>query len=215
MLSDGDLQALDKDRTKFLKKNKVRFFGRGLSDEDISEAEFIVGQRFPEDFRLFLTRLEDPNRVFFDWEDVSFASYLASYAEIIGGILFDVEVGSLWLERWNDKPQDTDKRRRLVEADVKTWPKLVPVRGHRYLAIESSGAECPVFSISQSDIICYGSTLIDYIYNDFILYSDDPQKRSWRDTSNASYVPVWSDFANDNLEIYSKLHPPEWLRDTK
>jgi hypothetical protein len=50
---------------------------------------------------------------------------------------------------------------------------LVAVYGHRYIPAEPGLAGNPVFSIHQSDVIVYGSSLASYLAAEFGVVSDD------------------------------------------
>ena len=46
-------------------------------------------------------------------------------------------------------------------------PRLVPVYSHRYLPAGRGASGHPVLSVMQTDIICYGADLDDYLYREF------------------------------------------------
>jgi len=77
-----------------------------------------------------------------------------------------------------------------MREDFKSWPRLVPVLGHRYLTVYPCSSNNPVFSIWQTDIIYYGTNLGAYLTNEFL-------NRDWiseRWTSD-KIIPIWHDFA--------------------
>lgn len=119
---------------------------------------------------------------------------------VLEGIEFDVEQG-LWLRRWGRRPHDLTKATALVRAEFATWPKLLPIYSHRFLASEPCRAGNPVFSIVQTDIIYYGSNLGNYLLNEFIPGSAGESLNY----EQVQRVDIWSDFAES---IEPQLGPP-------
>jgi hypothetical protein len=46
-------------------------------------------------------------------------------------------------------------------------PQLVPVYSHRFLPAGRGTYGHPVLSVMQTDIVCYGSDLLDYVQHEF------------------------------------------------
>jgi hypothetical protein len=63
-------------------------------------------------------------------------------------------------------------------------PTMVPVYGHRYLPAGRGSFGHPVLSMYQTDIICYGANLADWVTADFgsgSLGECQPTVEFWRE----------------------------------
>jgi hypothetical protein len=153
----------------------------GLSDAEIRNVESRFGIQFAPDHRLFLQLLhatEPPRRGavlvggdrverveapgFYHWLRDEIAIRAAS-AEVIEGLLFDVEYNALWRDSWGARPRGPTGRRARVERLVAGAPRLLPIFGHRYVL---AGGPTVVLSVHQSDIIVYGADLREYLLNE-------------------------------------------------
>ncbi|GAA4302171.1 hypothetical protein ACFQY7_11235 [Actinomadura luteofluorescens] len=85
----------------------------------------------------------------------------------VEGALFDVERNGLWCSAWGLRPPDPAAAIDLARSHLEQAPKLVPVRGHRYLPAGRGAFGHPVLSIVQTDIVFYGTDIADYITNEF------------------------------------------------
>ena len=168
----------------------VRFGAGGMSLDQIEGVEGRLGFPLPPDFRFLLWNTRDPGGVLFPWEAFSMDLYDEAIAQIRDGIAFDIEHNGVWLARWGEKPADLAAAKAVFREDFSTWPRLVPVLGHRFLAVDPCEAGNPVFSIMQTDIIYYGATLADYLIRELI--PGEQLKPLARDIRR---IPVWSDFA--------------------
>jgi hypothetical protein len=86
-----------------------------------------------------------------------------------------------WHRTWGTPPDDRNEALRAARAHVATWPRLVPIYGHRYLPAAPAPVPAPVLSVHDFDIIFYGSDLISYLHNEF-----DP----WGTTADGGRVPL-------------------------
>ena len=77
-----------------------------------------------------------------------------------------------------------------MREDFKSWPRLVPVFGHRYLVVDPCEPGNPVFSIMQTDIIYYGTNLGEYLTYEFLTPNTDKVY-----TTPEKHIPIWHDFA--------------------
>ena len=168
----------------------IQFGEHGLAAPEIDAIEKDLGFPFPQDFRFFLQNTSGSGGALFPWWDFSKEAYTQSINWIIDGLIFDVRHDDLWLNRWGEKPTSREEIENTVRADFETWPRLLPIYGHRYLSAEPVESGNPVFSIMQSDIIYYGHDLTDYLLREFAPSSpfDVPQ-------DPIKFVPVWSNFA--------------------
>lgn len=163
----------------------------GLSSAEITSIEALLGFPLPEDFAFLLRNMRDPGDVFFPWSNFQRQRYDQSIAWVLGGIEFDIVNNDLWLERWGERPVALAEAFDIVRKDFATWPKLLPVFGHRFLPADPCSAGNPIFSIWQTDIVYYGADLADYLTNEFC----GGVTAGRVDTGKIRKIDVWSDFA--------------------
>jgi len=173
-------------------KNRIPvvYGAEGISTAKIADIENALGFRLPEDFKYLLQNIHDPGEVLFPWSKFEKKTYDDLIAWILHGIEFDIEKNNLWLARWGKKPDEFGAALEIARRDFKTWPRLLPIFGHRFLAAEPCREGNPVFSIMQTDIVYYGADLAHYLVNEFInkpplSIEKQPIKR----------IEIWSDFA--------------------
>ncbi len=160
----------------------------GLDEPRIDALELHWGLKFPRDYRQFLSVLNAPDRgvysvgwsddppydlregddspSYFDWQKDDEA-IIDALNWPLGGLLFQVEESSLWLDSWGERPSKVTDVRKKVAQLVATAPMLIPITGHRYLLANSLDAGNPVLSVYGSDIICYGSNLKNFLLLEF------------------------------------------------
>jgi hypothetical protein len=172
-------------------------YNKGISDAQISAAEKAVGATFPDDLRLFLRNLHDPAGVFFPWTQVTTKLYANKMDRLVDGFLFDVEKNGLWLDSWGARPSAKSERAEFVRAEIARWPKLVPIIGHRFMAIEPLATGNPVFSIHQSDVIYYGPDIGRFLCNEFLRIGlgSSVDGWMWASASPRSAFDPWNSFA--------------------
>jgi hypothetical protein len=112
----------------------------------------------------------------------------AASPRVLEGIEFDVQCNHFWLDRWGEKPAVLADALDVVRADYKTWPKLLPIFGHRFLAAEPCLAGNPVFSIMQTDIVYYGADLGHYLLQEFV----DPNYIEHTYAQPIRTIEIWS-----------------------
>lgn len=153
----------------------------GLTDAEFARVEADFGFEFADDHRAFLAAglpltipADDPPGVIRthrdpwpDWRAGDPEALRERLSWPVEGVLFDVENNAYWHESWGDRPQEPRQaldvaRRHLAEA-----PKLVPIYGHRFLPAGRGSHGHLVLSVWQTDIICYGADLADYIGREF------------------------------------------------
>lgn len=102
--------------------------------------------------------------------------------------------------RWGMMQQDAERmieclQTRGVGFDAglsdEECPRLIPVYGHRYLPAFPSEAGNPVYSVYQTDIICYGNDLLTYLCREFKIA---PYRSSFQ-RSKLKQIPFWGDLA--------------------
>jgi hypothetical protein len=172
-------------------KLPVIYGARGQSRDQIAAIEDQLGFRVPDDFAYLFANLQDPGRNLFPWSEFDKRSYDESIAWVLRGVEFDVEMNGLWLERWGQKPGALSVALEIVRRDFQTWPRLLPISGHRFLVAEPRLSGNPVFSIWQTDIIYYGADLAHYLLNEFV----DRDYALHTHAQKIRRIEVWSDFA--------------------
>jgi hypothetical protein len=160
----------------------------GLSDDELDAVELRLQISFPPDLRALLATGVPRGDGFPDWHRESDESLRARMQAPVDGVLFDVERDGAWLATWGRRPDDPGQAVSLAEAQLAQAPALVAVYGHRYIPAEPGLAGNPVFSIHQSDVIVYGSSLASYLAAEFGVVSDDE-----RAGLAPRHIPVWSD----------------------
>jgi hypothetical protein len=157
-----------------------------LDDAAISQIERREGLRFTDQHRLFLRALHatrprmrrftfsdphDGERLveseapgFYHWIDDA-AAIARARADVVSGLLFDVEENGLWPAGWGARPRTAEARAVRVAALVGNAPPLAPIYGHRFV-VDAGWGRAVVLSIVQSDVVVYGSDLRSYLLNE-------------------------------------------------
>jgi len=163
----------------------------GLPEKTVAAIEKELGFPWPDDYRYLFQNVSDPGGVLFRWEDEGGKSYAAIIQRVLEGIEFDVQMNNLWMRRWHERPRYLPDALAIVRNDFPSWPKLLPIYGHRFLAAQPNRAGNPVFSIVQTDIVYYGSDIAHYLVNEFLDH-DWPAH-----TQGAKHIDIWSAFAEE------------------
>jgi hypothetical protein len=166
---------------------------------DIQLIEAKLGFPVPEDFAFLLQNIRDPGDVLFPWAAFKKQQYDDMIAYVRDGMEFSVKHG-LWLQRWGDRPSALSQALEIVRNDFATWPKLLPICGHRFLAAEPARPNNPVFSIRGADIVYYGANLAHYLVNEFIDRDPDHHARHTYE-QKIQRIEIWSDFADDQPDF--------------
>jgi hypothetical protein len=82
-------------------------------------------------------------------------------------VLFDVAQNDFWYDGWGPRPPDDAAALATARAALVTVPRLVPVYSHRFLPAGRGASGHPVLSVMQTDIVCYGADLDDYLHREF------------------------------------------------
>lgn len=178
---------------QFTGNQQAPVYGKGgMTNGLLASVEQQLGFDLPSDFRALLQNLRDPGGVFFPWSNFSLDEYNYSIEWILKGLEFDIEHNEVWLKRWGARPTDLALAKGYARSDFKSWPRLIPIYGHRFLPVDPCLPGNPVFSIWQTDIIYYGETLGDYLLREFIRSEKDKPLRSL-----IRRIPIWSDFVEE------------------
>ncbi|WP_132877731.1 hypothetical protein [Tamaricihabitans halophyticus] len=178
-----------------LKRGGVRI-SPGLSEDELDSVEGRFGFRFAPDHRALLSAILPLGDSWVDWREDPEEELRRRLAWPAEGVLFDVEHAGFWPESWGPRPAGLDAALRIATERFAEVPKLVPVFSHRYLPGNTDRRGVPVFSVYQTDVIYYGTHLLDYVHREF--------GGGQRDTGTArEYVPFWSDLATgaDNEDL--------------
>jgi hypothetical protein len=163
----------------------------GLSSTEIASIEAQLGFQLPEDFVYLFRSLRDPGRVLFPWSNFKKQEYDDRIRWVLQGIEFDIERNKFWLDRWGKRPAALSAALDIARRDFETWPRLLPIFGHRFLPAEPCRRDNPVFSIWQTDIICYGANLAHYLVNEFL----DHDYALHTHAQTIQRIDIWSDLA--------------------
>lgn len=179
---------------------------RWVGGIDVVALERRLGTAFPEEHRRFLAKLhatwprrrviryrgDTPVEVevpgFYDWERDTDAIAEAR-AEVIDGLVFDVEHARLWPASWGPRPGEQEARAERVAALVATAPTLFPILDHRFVVAGTPGL---VLSVHQSDIIVYGSDLREYLLNELSEVIGHGHRYEIS-ACNADAIPFWGE----------------------
>ncbi len=142
-------------------------FQPGLSDLEVKDIEYRHSFKFPPDLRAFLQHAMPVSRGFPNWRDGSEAELQDLVDWPLEGILFDVENNDFWFPAWGGRPEKLELAVSLAAVQVLTAPRLIPVYSRRYIPCEPLAAGNPVFSLYQSDILRYRSSLGSYLAAEF------------------------------------------------
>src|SRR5262249_52882546 len=127
---------------------------------------------------------------------------------VFQGIEFDIRQG-LWLKRWGTRPKSMSDALETARSDFVSWPKLLPVYGHRFLAADPCRSDNPVFSIMQTDIIYYGSNLAHYLMEEFVDTSTPGAYERNTYEQDIHRVEIWSDLVERNPDFLIPGHVAE------
>ncbi|MEY9889788.1 hypothetical protein ABIA35_000172 [Catenulispora sp. MAP12-49] len=176
----------------------------GLTPAEFDRVEHEFGFQFAADHRAFLAAglpvsvpHDDPPGVFStwrepwpDWRDADPVKLREQLDHPAQGVLFDVENNRLWHDTWGPRPEAMPEALAIAREALTQVPVLVPVYGHRFLPAGQGTFGHPVLSVWQTDIICYGLDIADYIGQEFggrgLHFDDQAEPRVT--------VPFWRDF---------------------
>ncbi len=149
--------------------------------------------RFPPDLIDLLrsSRLSFDGTGAFDWvrSDPSIIQHRLEWP--FESFWFDVTNNAAWWPEWGDKPSSVDEQRARLKEVFALAPKLIPLFSHRYLPEQPFARGNPVFSVYQTDVICYGADLQDWIERERGSYDSKP----WPPIKE---IPFWSEALRKN-----------------
>jgi hypothetical protein len=137
-------------------------FDRGYNEAQIERIQNQWRLQFPPDLIEAYRQRRYLSDYDFDWlkTDPEEVQAMLNWPRV--GLWCDVEEAGYWWPEWGERPQNgADLKARFADVTAGA-PTLIPIGGHRYLPSEPCQSGNPVFSVWQSDIICYGSDLADW-----------------------------------------------------
>lgn len=152
-----------------LERAGVRF-EPGLSSSELKAIEAEYGFSFPPDLQEFLMFCLPVSNNFVDWRGGSKADIQTRMNWPFEGMCFDIENNAFWLEEWGERPSVLGEAFAIARQAVNDAPTLIPICSHRYIPDRPFESGNPIFSVYQTDIICYGSDVFDYLENEFAWY---------------------------------------------
>lgn len=185
---DGAVSDLVEQALERLRLAGVRF-EPGLSDAEVTRIQRDLGFIFgPEHRELLQAALPVGSPSWPDWRSDSADTLAARLDWPIDGVVFDVIHNAFWPSSWGDRPSDAKERERRSRLQLAGVPRLVPLFGHRCLAVDPAYRPSPVFSVYQTDVVFYGDNLLDWVADEFKASPPHP-------SSPRTRVPFWSDLA--------------------
>jgi hypothetical protein len=160
---------------------------RGLSDEELSTIENRFGFQFPPDLKGLLRLGLPVSEKFPDWRNGIPEELNERLNWPFDGMCFDIQHNKFWVDEWGAKPTQLPEAFAVARKQVDKAPRLVPIFGHRYIPAEPNEAGNPVFSVYQTDIICYGNDLASYLSAEFKFENPFPIP------SEPKYIRFWGD----------------------
>ncbi len=180
------------------------FGSGGAPRSKLDEIESYLGHSLPEDLAYLAQHTLDPNGLALRW--LQGPAAIEEFEDWVRqGLLFDIEQAALWLADWGPRPESPAERLELFEAEFESWPKLLPLDGHRAIPASPVEAGNPVFSVMQSDIIYYGTTLADWMSLDLTLDGRGDYAKH-NAVEHVRHIPIWSDFAEGTEGFLAAPH---------
>ncbi|CAN5475815.1 hypothetical protein BH11ACT7_BH11ACT7_24060 [soil metagenome] len=137
----------------------------GLSDDEFTRVEDMLGFEFADDHRAFLSAGLPVGTGWPNWRGGRAVQKQLQLP--IDGILFAVEWRDFWPDSWGARPVKMKDALRSANYHLARTPRLVPVYSHRYLPAGRGSSGHPVLSVIQTTVIVAGTDLADYIAGEF------------------------------------------------
>lgn len=157
----------------------------GLTTPELEAAEARFGFRFSDDHRDFLHAALPIGERWPNWRALDDRWLIEAVDWPVRGVLFDVGHDQFWPPSWGIRPRDERERVARARAELRLWPRLVPLFAHR--CIPAAPWNGPVFSAYQTDVIIHGDDLHDWATLDF-----GPKQEPGSTRYAADSLPPWS-----------------------
>ncbi|MDT0264748.1 hypothetical protein RM844_00425 [Streptomyces sp. DSM 44915] len=142
--------------------------GPGLTEPELDVLQERFGIVFAADHRAFLAAGLPTGPRWPDWRNGELGALRAWLARPVEDVLFAVAEAGYWHPGWRRRPPARDAALAEARARLATVPRLIPVRGHRYLPDgRAAAAGHPVLSVHGADVVPYGDDLLDYVEREF------------------------------------------------
>jgi hypothetical protein len=161
-----------------LLKHKGVLFDNGLLDIEVAQIQEKFDINFPPDLKQFLQLQLPISEGFINWRQGLINEHAAQKIWNMlnwawEGMLFCITNNNFWVESWGNKPGDHERTVKIAKQHYDSYPKLIPIYGHRFIPGEPNEAGNPVFSVYGMDIIYYGYNLATYFANEFYFKLND------------------------------------------
>lgn len=164
---------------------------RGMSERELDHVEERWGFRFAPEHRTLLgAGLPTGSRSWPDWRDGEPEDLAERLAWPADGVLFDVEHNGFWHPDWESRPAAPHEAVEVARTYLANVPVMVPICSHRYLLGDPDRTGTPVLSMYQTDIIHYGTDLVDYFHHEFGRPVPTPEDHRY------ATIPFWSYFVD-------------------
>ncbi|MGW6542415.1 hypothetical protein ACWGBH_06120 [Streptomyces massasporeus] len=161
---------------------------RGMSERELDHVEGRWEFRFAPEHRMLLAAGLPVGSSWPDWRDGEPEDLAERLAWPVDGVLFDVEHNGFWHPDWEPRPTASREALEMARTYLADVPVMVPIHSHRYLLGDPDRIGTPVLSMYQTDIIYYGTDLVDYFRHEF-----GGPVRTPEDHQHAA-IPFWSYF---------------------
>ena len=172
---------------------------RGLSEDELAGIQRRFGFEFGPDHADLLRLALPVDDGWPDWRRDAESDLRTRLDWPVDGAVQDVLHNGFWPASWGPRPDDEELAEQQAREQLLRWPKLVPVYSHRFLPAAPSVSGAPVFSVYHTDVIYYGSDLVDYLRRELNVGPVAPRSAM----KVAHLVPPWSDLTegpgNDEL----------------
>jgi hypothetical protein len=165
---------------------------RGLTEADVKRVEKKFGFAFGSDHRALLRTALPLGDAWLNWRHATPAKIRERLQAPVEGVMFDVLNNGFWVAGWGPRPEDPLAAERTAREELSRVPVLIPLYGHRYLPAAPAPEGSPVFSVHQSDVLVYGSDLLEYVDVEFgsaepptAVPADRPRLDFWSDLAAA------------------------------
>lgn len=151
-----------------LKNNDVQF-SKGLTNEEIRKIKETYNIILPIELKNIYMEALPISKGFYNWRDFSIdnINLIKNVMNMPFNNISEDSSDIEWGDSWGVEPQEFDERNKIIISKLGDAPKLIPIYGHRY-QVSTNLQDNPVFSVYGTDIICYGQSLEEYFYKEFI-----------------------------------------------